>query len=130
MRHLQFVDRAVVAGQDNLGLIERGADAVAEALASEGGNILVHCVAGVSRSASVVIAFLVKHRGKSLLEASLAVKEARPVVYPNWGFWRALRELEKRVRGENSIPETAIEQYHLKEEYPLSTHVFGETERS
>ena len=31
--------------------------------------MVVHCVAGVSRSASVVLAFLVKHRGFSLKDA-------------------------------------------------------------
>ena len=130
-KQLDFVDRAIVVGQDNGGLIERGADAVAEALANgQKGNVLVHCVAGVSRSASVVMAFLVKHRGYTLLEAALSVKRVRNVAYPNWGFWMALRELEVRVRGECSIPEAVIHKYHLKEEYPLSTHVFGEACRS
>jgi len=85
---LHFVDAAVVEGQNHEALIEAGADAVAAALARGGGeagagHVLVHCVAGVSRSASVVIAWLVKHEGLTLLEAASAVKAARPVAHPN-----------------------------------------------
>ena len=132
---LQLVDAASVAGQDALALIERGADAVAEALAAEvcggggGGAVLVHCVAGMSRSASVAIAFLVKHRGQRLLEAASAVKAARCVAYPNRGFWAALRALEQRVRGEDSVPEALLAQWH-REDLPVSTHVFGDAQRS
>ena len=32
-------------------------------------NVLVHCMAGVSRSASVVIAYLIKHTGRRFSEA-------------------------------------------------------------
>jgi hypothetical protein len=127
---LQLVDAACVAGQDAQALIERGADAVAEALAGEGGGaVLVHCVAGMSRSASVAIAFLVKHRGQRLLEAASAVKAARSVAYPNRGFWAALRALEQRVRGEDSVPEALLAQWH-REDLPVSTHIFGDAQRS
>ena len=134
--HLDFVDKARVEGQDNLALIERGCDAVLQAFAlgapggGGGNNVLVHCVAGVSRSASVCIAFLVKHRGRTLLEAASQVKAARAVVFPNAGFWRALRELEHRVRGEVTVPEELVERFHPKEAYPVSTHIFGDSHRS
>ena len=127
---LQLVDAASVAGQDALAMIERGADAVAAALAgSASGAVLVHCVAGMSRSASVAIAFLVKHQGQRLLEAASAVKAARGVAYPNRGFWGALRALEQRVRGEDSVPEALLAQWH-REDLPVSTHVFGDAQRS
>ena len=93
------------------------------------GAVLVHCVAGMSRSASVAIAFLVKHQGQRLLEAASAVKAARGVAYPNRGFWGALRALEQRVRGEDSVPEALLAQWH-REDLPVSTHVFGDAQRS
>ena len=33
------------------------------------GNVLVHCLMGMSRSATLVIAFLMKKRNKTVLEA-------------------------------------------------------------
>jgi len=129
-KQLDFVDRAVVEGQNNLVLIEAGADAIQEAFGSvKEGNVLVHCVAGVSRSSSVILAFLVKHRGYRLAEAAMQVKRARPVAYPNIGFWAALRDLEQRVKGECTISEESLKA-HLSGEYTLSTHVFGEAQRS
>lgn len=41
------------------------------------GTTLVHCVAGVSRSASLCIAYLMKHMHMSLKDAYLLVKTAR-----------------------------------------------------
>lgn len=69
----------------------------------DGGRILVHCVAGVSRSATVCIAYLVKIHQISLRAAHQHVLECRNVVFPNNGFWRALIRYEERVRGVNSV---------------------------
>ena len=55
-------------------------------------NVLVHCVSGISRSATVVTAYLMATR-KLPFEAALAlVRERRPVASPNSGFQRQLRE--------------------------------------
>nr|GAT48221.1 phosphotyrosine protein phosphatase II [Mycena chlorophos] len=58
-------------------------------------SVLVHCHQGVSRSAAVVIAFLVRDRGMSYAEALEFVKERRFCVKPNQGFVEVLREWEK-----------------------------------
>ncbi|XP_043245820.1 dual specificity protein phosphatase 14-like [Amphibalanus amphitrite] len=68
-----------------------------------GGRTLVHCVAGVSRSASLVLAHQVKHAGLSLREAFARVRARRRVVRPNTGFFAALVEYERRVRGAASV---------------------------
>jgi len=126
-----LVDAERVEGQDAGALIEAGADAVAAALAGAPaeGAVLVHCVAGMSRSAAVVIAFLVKHDGAALEAAAAAVKRARPVAMPNLDFWRALMALEVRERGAASVPEGALE-LHPGAYMPVSTHIFGEAGRS
>lgn len=49
-------------------------------------NVFVHCYAGISRSASVVIAYMIKHLGYSLKEALRKCKSARPIVEPNKGM--------------------------------------------
>ncbi|XP_061584834.1 dual specificity protein phosphatase 18-like [Cololabis saira] len=81
-------------------------DAVADKIsvtAERGGRTLVHCNAGVSRSAALCMAFLLKHRGATLLQAHGRVKACRPMARPNPGFWRQLIEYEKERCGCNSV---------------------------
>ncbi|XP_015121968.1 dual specificity protein phosphatase 19 [Diachasma alloeum] len=59
-------------------------------------NILVHCNAGVSRSPTVVIAYLMREVNLSFQEAFDKVKRARPCVRPNEGFVKQLKELETK----------------------------------
>ncbi|XP_050501444.1 dual specificity protein phosphatase 19 [Diabrotica virgifera virgifera] len=56
-------------------------------------NILVHCNAGVSRSCSVVIGYLILKRGFSYESALQACKDVRPCVRPNDGFEKQLKML-------------------------------------
>lgn len=68
-----------------------------------GGKTLVHCVAGVSRSATLCIAYLMKYQHMSLLQAYNYVKSKRPQIKPNNGFFRQLIDYEYRLFGENSV---------------------------
>lgn len=52
---------------------------------------LVHCKMGVSRSASTVIAFLMKMQGWTFEDAFNHVRECRPIVQPNDGFLKQLQ---------------------------------------
>ena len=52
--------------------------------------VLVHCRAGVSRSATVVMAYLISMCGMSYREAKMTVNEKRPCVSPNTTFLRDL----------------------------------------
>jgi len=58
------------------------------------GAILVHCYHGVSRSATLVLAYLMKSRKWSLSEALPNVKVNRPCICPNDGFMDQLRLFE------------------------------------
>ncbi|GJQ67358.1 MKP-4 [Trypoxylus dichotomus] len=55
------------------------------------GVVLVHCYFGVSRSASVIIAYVMKKYGISYYEAFEKVKSKRSIVYPNQGFVSQLK---------------------------------------
>lgn len=72
-------------------------------IAQLGGRTLVHCNAGVSRSAALCMAYLVKHHGITLLEAHRWVKTCRPMVRPNNGFWKQLIQYERERRGCTSV---------------------------
>lgn len=60
---------------------------------SAGTNILVHCNAGVSRSAAVVIGYLIRELNMSFESAYQLVKSNRPCIQPNCGFMKQLRVL-------------------------------------
>ena len=60
-----------------------------------GGAVLVHCFAGQSRSAALIIAHLMCEENMSLEEAYVTVKMARNSIKPNSGFLGQLKELEK-----------------------------------
>lgn len=64
----------------------------------EGHYVLVHCMAGVSRAPSAVIAFLILYTGLSYDAALAKVRAARPVVRPNPRFQEVLRALENNKR--------------------------------
>uniref|UniRef100_A0A8C7Y4E2 Dual specificity phosphatase 19b n=1 Tax=Oryzias sinensis TaxID=183150 RepID=A0A8C7Y4E2_9TELE len=58
------------------------------------GVVLVHCNAGVSRSPSVVIGYLMIREGLSFDDAFSQVKQARPSSRPNSGFYQQLQNFE------------------------------------
>ena len=63
---------------------------IEEALKEEKG-VLVHCHWGASRSATTVIAYLMRYRNMSLEEANQVVVAGRADAKPNRGFWRQLQ---------------------------------------
>merc|ERR1711963_297769 len=71
---------------------DQASDFIEEAINSNG-RILVHCLMGMSRSATLVLAFLVKRRQMDLIEALKLVKSSRDI-RPNDGFLWQLAELE------------------------------------
>jgi hypothetical protein len=66
-----------------------------EEIHSNGGKVFIHCMMGVSRSASVVIAYLMKIKDIGFDEAFWFVKEKRILIDPNPSFSKQLRSLEK-----------------------------------
>jgi len=61
----------------------------------KGFSVYVHCAAGVSRSASMVIAYLIKYRKMGFDEAFALTKAKRNVIHPNISFVKQLQNLEK-----------------------------------
>ena len=65
--------------------------------------VLVNCVAGISRSASFVIAYLMKYYEMNLEDAFLYVRKRRNRICPNKKFMTYLYEYEFKLYGENSL---------------------------
>jgi protein-tyrosine phosphatase len=56
--------------------------------------ILVHCQAGISRSASVIISWLMVYKNMTYEDAYTYVKERRPVISPNITFVEYMKTLK------------------------------------
>ena len=67
------------------------------------GHVLVQCRAGVSRSSTLAIMYLLRARREPLIEIFLAVKKRRLVIKPNEGFYKTLLKEEKRLLGASSM---------------------------
>lgn len=65
-----------------------------------GERVLVHCYAGMNRSATVCCAALILLEGISAEEALERVRERHPVAWPDPYHWKVLRRLAASVRDE------------------------------
>ncbi|KAI6184247.1 Dual specificity phosphatase domain containing protein [Aphelenchoides bicaudatus] len=65
------------------------------------GRVLIHCNAGVSRSSTLAIAYIMKFQNLRFQDAFDQVKAARPLIHPNDGFLKQLKlfdvELSDRI---------------------------------
>lgn len=84
--------------QDIMGCFDESFDYIENALKDEHNSVLVHCNAGVSRSASVVISYLMK-KGlhQTYQEAFEHVLSCRSIISPNTGFVEQLVLLENKL---------------------------------
>ena len=64
-------------------------------------KILVHCAVGISRSSSLVLAYLMIYHHFSLVQAIQTVKSHR-WIFPNRGFLKQLRNLDIQLRQNNN----------------------------
>ncbi|UJR25732.1 hypothetical protein I4U23_007083 [Adineta vaga] len=64
-------------------------------------KVLVHCVAGISRSPAIVISFLMRYTQMNLNDAYEYVKMKRSIVSPNLNFMGQLLQYEKQLREQN-----------------------------
>jgi len=68
----------------------------------EKGCCLVHCMMGISRSVSIVLAFLVDHLQMPLDQAYTYVRSRRKIILPNAGFINQLECFENQRLGRRS----------------------------
>lgn len=57
-------------------------------------NVLVHCHAGVSRSAAIVCAYLMRKKGIGFESSLQLIKERRSRAKPNENFCKILKDFE------------------------------------
>ncbi|XP_041659777.1 dual specificity protein phosphatase 18 [Cheilinus undulatus] len=74
------------------------------------GGTLVHCAAGMSRSPALVMAYLMRFRGVTLSQAHRWVKDSRPYVRLNAGFWEQLLQYERKLYGKNTVRVATVQE--------------------
>ncbi|XP_069011543.1 dual specificity protein phosphatase 13B-like [Embiotoca jacksoni] len=72
------------------------ANFIKNALSSPTGKVFVHCAMGLSRSSTLVLAYLMIHENLALADAVKAVGANRNIC-PNSGFLEQLRELDESL---------------------------------
>ncbi len=92
---LRLVDSASAAPEE----CTKQAAEILEQCRAQKKRVLVHCSAGISRSPTVIVAYLMRYHGMTLKEALYAVISARPAVSPNPHFIEWLKEEEIRLHG-------------------------------
>ncbi|CAD8110340.1 unnamed protein product [Paramecium sonneborni] len=70
--------------------------------ARQSGNVLIHCMAGISRSATLVAAYLMKKNNMSAQDSLKLLEKKRWQVYPNNGFLRQLQQYERVLQQQNN----------------------------
>uniref|UniRef100_A0A8D0B5S3 Dual specificity protein phosphatase n=1 Tax=Salvator merianae TaxID=96440 RepID=A0A8D0B5S3_SALMN len=71
-----------------------------KALSIPNGKILVHCMLGKSRSAALVLAYLMIYQNFTLIEAVEKVLQKR-AISPNRGFLKQLQDLDQKLQLES-----------------------------
>ena len=64
-------------------------------------KVLVHCMAGKSRSATIVIAYIMWTQKKNFQDAMNLVSQKRPSIFLNFGFRDQLKMFEKLLNENN-----------------------------
>ncbi|XP_076448008.1 dual specificity protein phosphatase 7-like [Babylonia areolata] len=65
-------------------------------------GVLVHCLAGISRSVTVTVAYLMSRQSMCLNEAYDFVKKCKPNISPNFTFMGQLLDFEKALHHQTS----------------------------
>ncbi len=81
---------------------------LADSIKAKGGKVFVHCHAGISRSATVCIAFIMKHMELSLSKSYDFVKQKRPCISPNLHFMGQLLTFEKGLQEDSPNKDSAL----------------------
>jgi len=95
---------------------------------ADGHSVLVHCQQGVSRSVSIVLAYLIRTQGLSLKEAYTKVRLVRPEAKPKQNFLSQLFKYENRLTSSKRM-EGPAERKEKRKIAPTTLPVGSKTKR-
>ncbi|XP_077073364.1 dual specificity protein phosphatase 1 [Siphateles boraxobius] len=78
-----------------------------DSVRNKDGRVFVHCQAGISRSATICLAYLMRTNRVRLEEAFEFVKQRRSIISPNFSFMGQLLQFESQVLASSSCSSAA-----------------------
>jgi len=91
-KHLQWDDQL---NQDLYSDLEPAIKWIKQGM-DQGKKILIHCAQGISRSVSLIIAYLIKYNQWTYEKSLKSIKRYQPMAKPNESFRRQLLKFEKK----------------------------------
>lgn len=88
-----------------------------------GRRLLVHCHAGVSRSTTICVAYLMRTEGLKYEQAMKWVTKCRPVVAPNLGFLSQLMDYENILQSNSVMRRQRSTSFHCVSAFSLRPKV-------
>merc|ERR1719492_413862 len=98
-KHLEAADN----GFQNLRQFFEEAFAFIDQAKKDNTGVLVHCQAGISRSPTIAVAYLMKHYPMAMADAYKFVKTKRSIISPNLNFMGQLWEFEQVLNNETKL---------------------------
>ncbi|KAJ3226077.1 hypothetical protein HDU81_007485 [Chytriomyces hyalinus] len=89
-------------------------DFILTALLQQGGRVLVHCEAGISRSSTIVIAFLMRFKAMNVRDALTLGQSCKNNIGPNKSFFTQLLQYEANLF-HNSVPSMSVCDYLVEQ---------------
>eukprot|EP00063_Salmo_salar_P093212 XP_014068047.1 PREDICTED: dual specificity protein phosphatase 1-like [Salmo salar] len=100
-----------------------------DSIRNKGGRVFVHCQAGISRSATICLAYLMRTNRVKLDEAFEFVKQRRSIISPNFSFMGQLLRFESQVLATSSCSSEsgspALGKSSMVFNFPVSIPVHG-----
>ncbi|KAM3845676.1 dual specificity protein phosphatase 1 [Vipera latastei] len=96
-----------------------------DSIKNNGGRVFVHCQAGISRSATICLAYLMRTNQVKLDEAFEFVKQRRSIISPNFSFMGQLLQFESQVLAPNCSAEAGSPAMSALDRGASTTTVFN-----
>ncbi|CAI9549701.1 unnamed protein product [Staurois parvus] len=96
-----------------------------DSVKNNGGRVFVHCQAGISRSATICLAYLMRTNRVKLDEAFEFVKQRRSIISPNFSFMGQLLQFESQVLAPSCSAEAGSPTISVLDRGTSTTTVFN-----
>lgn len=93
-------------------------------------GVLVHCLAGVSRSVTITVAYLMYKLNLSLNDAFNLVRNRKSNIAPNFHFMEQLHNFEQELKTHGTLPEWKEDDEELTEKERIKAKPEVDTSRS